>query len=74
MFCSTGICFFFLFELTSVNFQVIKMECQVEKNEHFRHLLLFAFNQNSKFTGVKLFLALLHIDAQDHFSSPVTIR
>jgi len=24
------------------------MECQVEKNEHFRHLLLFAFNQGSK--------------------------
>ncbi|KAL6429521.1 hypothetical protein ACFW04_008300 [Cataglyphis niger] len=24
------------------------MECQVEKNEHFRHLLLFAFNQSSK--------------------------
>ncbi|KOC61836.1 Histone-lysine N-methyltransferase SETMAR [Habropoda laboriosa] len=23
------------------------MECQVEKNEHFRHLLLFAFNQGS---------------------------
>ncbi|RWR98918.1 Histone-lysine N-methyltransferase SETMAR-like protein, partial [Dinothrombium tinctorium] len=27
---------------------IIKMECQVEKNEHFRHLLLFAFNQGSK--------------------------
>ena len=26
------------------------MECQVEKNEHFRHLLLFAFNQGSKAT------------------------
>ncbi|RWR98798.1 Histone-lysine N-methyltransferase SETMAR-like protein, partial [Dinothrombium tinctorium] len=25
---------------------IIKMECQVEKNEHFRHL--FAFNQGSK--------------------------
>ena len=24
------------------------MECQVEKNEHFRHRLLFAFNQGSK--------------------------
>ncbi|KOC66072.1 hypothetical protein WH47_01445 [Habropoda laboriosa] len=24
------------------------MECQVEKSEHFRHLLLFAFNQGSK--------------------------
>jgi hypothetical protein len=24
------------------------MECQFEKNEHFRHLLLFAFNQGSK--------------------------
>ena len=24
------------------------MECQVEKNEHFQHLLLFAFNQGSK--------------------------
>ena len=40
--------FCFLFELISVNFQIIKMECQVEKNEHFRHLLLFAFNQGSK--------------------------
>ncbi|XP_052830317.1 uncharacterized protein LOC128249815 [Octopus bimaculoides] len=27
---------------------IIKMECQVKKNEHFRHLLLFAFNQGSK--------------------------
>ena len=24
------------------------MECQVDKNEHFRHFLLFAFNQRSK--------------------------
>ena len=39
MFC------FFLFELISVNFQIIKMECQVE---HFRHLFLFVFNQGSK--------------------------
>ena len=31
--------------LISVNFQIIDIECQVEKNEHFRHLLLFAFNQ-----------------------------
>lgn len=46
MFCSTGIMFFF--ELIYVNFQIIKMECQVEKNEHFRHLLLFAFHQGSK--------------------------
>ncbi len=30
------------------NFQIIKMECQVLKNEHFLHLLLFAFNQDSK--------------------------
>lgn len=26
------------------------MECQVDKNVHFRHLLLFAFNQGSKAT------------------------
>ena len=37
-----------LFELISVNFQIIKLECQVEKNEHFRHLLLFPFNRGSK--------------------------
>jgi hypothetical protein len=24
------------------------MECQVEKNEHFRHLLLYEFNPGSK--------------------------
>ena len=49
MVCSTGIyVLFFLFELISVNFQIVKMECQVEKNEHFRHLLLFAFNRGSK--------------------------
>ncbi len=24
------------------------MECQVDKSEHFRHLLLFAFNQGNK--------------------------
>lgn len=24
------------------------MECQVEKKEHFRHLILFAFNQDFK--------------------------
>jgi hypothetical protein len=24
------------------------MECQVEKNEHFRHLLLYEFNRGSK--------------------------
>jgi len=24
------------------------MECQVEKNEHFRHLMLFAFNRDGK--------------------------
>ena len=34
--------------LISVNFEIIKMECQIEKNEHFRHLFLFAFNQGSK--------------------------
>ncbi|KOC68170.1 hypothetical protein WH47_03328 [Habropoda laboriosa] len=28
------------------------MKCQVEKNEHFRHLLLFAFNQGSKAANV----------------------
>ncbi|CAI9734958.1 Histone-lysine N-methyltransferase SETMAR [Octopus vulgaris] len=28
--------------------RIIKMECQVKKNEYFRHLLLFAFNQGSK--------------------------
>jgi histone-lysine N-methyltransferase SETMAR len=27
------------------------MECQVDKNQHFRHLLLFAFNQGSKATN-----------------------
>ena len=45
MFCSGIYVLFFLFELISVNFQIVKMECQVE---HFRHLLLFAFNQGSK--------------------------
>ena len=39
-----NLCLFFLFELISVNFQIIKMVYQVEKNEHFWHLLLFAFN------------------------------
>ena len=67
MICSTGICFDFLFKLISVNFQIIKMECQVEQNEHFRHLLLFAFNRGSKFTGAKPFPALLHIDVQASF-------
>uniref|UniRef100_A0A0K0G5C5 Uncharacterized protein n=1 Tax=Strongyloides venezuelensis TaxID=75913 RepID=A0A0K0G5C5_STRVS len=33
------------FHLISIYFQTIKMECQVEKNAHFRHLFLFAFNQ-----------------------------
>ncbi|KAK2578359.1 hypothetical protein KPH14_001400, partial [Odynerus spinipes] len=27
---------------------IIKMECQMEKNEHFLHLLLFTFNQGFK--------------------------
>lgn len=49
MFCFTGIhVFFLLFELIYVNFQIIKMECQVKKNEHFRHLFLLAFNQGFK--------------------------
>ena len=26
------------------------MECQVDKNEHFRHHLLFAFNRGAKTT------------------------
>ncbi|XP_052831497.1 histone-lysine N-methyltransferase SETMAR-like [Octopus bimaculoides] len=30
--------------------QIMKMECQVKKNKHFQHLLLFAFNQGSKAT------------------------
>ena len=29
-------------------FRTVKMECQVEKNEHFRHHLLFAFNRDAK--------------------------
>ena len=33
--------------LISVYIQIIKIECQVKKNEHFRHLL-FAFNKGSK--------------------------
>ena len=37
------------FELISVYFQPIKMECQVEKNEHFLYLL-FTFKQGSKAT------------------------
>ena len=47
MFCSTGINVFCLFSYF-LYFQIIEMECQVEKNEHFRHLLLFAFYQGSK--------------------------
>ena len=39
------ICSFF--RLISIYFQMIKMECHVKKNEHFRHFL-FAFNQGSK--------------------------
>ena len=32
-------------QVISLYFQIIKMECQVEKNVHFRYLLLFAFNR-----------------------------
>lgn len=38
----------FLFELILVNFQIIKMKCQVDKNEHFLHHLLFVFNRGAK--------------------------
>ena len=41
-------CFLFVRVNYFLYFQIIEMECQVEKNEHFRHLLLFAFNQGSK--------------------------
>ena len=41
---------FFSLNLSKIfYFQIIKMECQVKKNEHFWHLL-FAFNQGSKTT------------------------
>lgn len=35
----------FLFEIIYVNFHIIQLECQFEKNEHFRYLLSFVFNQ-----------------------------
>ena len=44
-----NLCFVFLFELISVNFQIIKMEC------YFRHLL-FAFNQGSKTAKAAIFV------------------
>ena len=38
-------CIFSFLQLISFYFQTIKMECQVKKNEHFRHLiLLFVIN------------------------------
>ena len=37
-----------MLELIYANFQVIKMKYQVGKNDYFRRLLLFAFNQDSK--------------------------
>ena len=40
----------FMIELILVGFKVFKMECQVDKNEHFRHHLLFAFNRDTKAT------------------------
>ena len=48
MFCSKGIYVLFLLKLIYVNLHIIKTECQVGKNDHFRHILLFAFNQGSK--------------------------
>lgn len=47
--------FYFCFwvNLISVYFQIIKMECQVKKNEDFRYLLLYAFNQGSKAAKAK---------------------
>ena len=38
--------YFFFFELISVYLHIIKMECQVKKNERFLHL--FSSNQSSK--------------------------
>ena len=50
--CVEFIAFFYygmyFLNLISIYFQIIKMECQVKKTEHFRHLLLFALNQGSK--------------------------
>ncbi|GFT83802.1 histone-lysine N-methyltransferase SETMAR [Nephila pilipes] len=52
MFCHAGIyVLFFWLELIYVNFQIIRIEYQVKKDELLRHLLLFAFNQ--VFTAVK---------------------
>jgi hypothetical protein len=56
--CNTPFCNFrfplsnifgiFPFELMVRNFRTKTMECLVEKNEHFRHLLLYEFNRGSK--------------------------
>ena len=42
------VCFDFLILLIFVYFQIIKMEYQVDKTEHFLHHLLFAFNRGVK--------------------------
>ena len=36
------------FETMSVYFLIIKLKCRVKKNEHLRHLLIFALNHGSK--------------------------
>jgi hypothetical protein len=40
--------FVYLFFNEFVNFHPFKLECQVDKKDHFRHLLLFAFNRDGK--------------------------
>lgn len=40
--------FFFLLELIYVSVQIIKIECQISRNQDFQRLLVFACNQVSK--------------------------
>ena len=42
------VCFDLLVFFIFVYFQIIKMECQADKTEHFRHHLVFAFNRGVK--------------------------
>jgi hypothetical protein len=38
------------------------MECQVEKNEHFRHLLLYEFNRGSRAAEVTRNICAVYVE------------
>ena len=69
-----NLCFSFLFELTSVNFQIIKMECQVEKWAFSRiSFFLLLIKVLSLLTRLSHSLRCFILMYRHHFS-PVTIR